>query len=121
MSEVVVWTDFKRINQTHFWSPNRKIYIEPAITHVYQIMGDRKISIHLIIIRFYSISRWNSGTFPQKLKVDFRFLMEIGSGWVSFKIIYEVLQSELFRFKLNSMRSKFSKPRNSTYLSVKGN
>ena len=47
-AEVVVWTDFKRINQTHFWSPNRKIYIEPAITHVDQIMGDRKSFAHRI-------------------------------------------------------------------------
>ena len=42
VAEVVVWTDFKRINQTHFWSPNRRKFIEPAITHVDQIMGDRK-------------------------------------------------------------------------------
>ena len=53
MAEVVVWTDFKRINQTHFWSPNRKIYIEPATTNLDQIMGDRKSSIHLIVIFVY--------------------------------------------------------------------
>ena len=53
MAEVVVWTDFKRINQTHFWSPNREIYIEPATTHLDQIMGDRKSSTHLIVIFVY--------------------------------------------------------------------
>ena len=45
-AEVVVWTDFMRINQTHFWSPTKKINIEPAITRVDQIMGNRKSFAH---------------------------------------------------------------------------
>ena len=34
---------------------------------------------------------------------------EIGSGLVSFEMIFEALQSELFRFKLYSMSSKILK------------
>ena len=29
MTEVVIWTDFGRVNETHFWSPSRKIFIRP--------------------------------------------------------------------------------------------
>ena len=36
-TEAVIWTDFERINQTHFWSPHKKIYINPPIS-----TGNRK-------------------------------------------------------------------------------
>ena len=29
ISEIVIWTDFERINSTHFWSRTRQTHIEP--------------------------------------------------------------------------------------------
>ena len=31
MNEVIIWTDFERINKTHFWSPTKTVYIKPDI------------------------------------------------------------------------------------------
>ena len=31
-SEIVIWTDFERINETHFWSPTRKSFVKPDET-----------------------------------------------------------------------------------------
>ena len=28
-SEIVIWTDFERINETHFWSPSKQSFIQP--------------------------------------------------------------------------------------------
>ena len=30
MSEVVIWTDFERVNKTHFWSPQKQVYLQPG-------------------------------------------------------------------------------------------
>ena len=30
MTEVVIWTDFKRVNTTHFWSPQKQVYLQPG-------------------------------------------------------------------------------------------
>ena len=30
MSEVVVWTDFERVNRTHFWSQQKQVYLQPG-------------------------------------------------------------------------------------------
>ena len=29
MSDAVIWTDYERINETHFWSPSKKVFIRP--------------------------------------------------------------------------------------------
>ena len=29
ISEIVVWTDFERINNTHFWSAAKQVFIKP--------------------------------------------------------------------------------------------
>ena len=31
MTEVIMWSDFQRFNETHFWSKQRNIFIEPKI------------------------------------------------------------------------------------------
>ena len=31
MSEVIMWSDFERFNETYFWSKQRNIFIEPEI------------------------------------------------------------------------------------------
>ena len=31
-SEIVIWTDFERINETHFWSPTKQSFIKPDET-----------------------------------------------------------------------------------------
>ena len=41
-SDVVVWTDFERINTTHFWSPMKRIFIEPESRSDFQVLGNRK-------------------------------------------------------------------------------
>ena len=42
MSEIVVWTDFERINETHFWSEQKQVYIQPGTRPE---DGNRKASI----------------------------------------------------------------------------
>ena len=29
MSEIIIWTDFERINNTHFWSATKQVLIKP--------------------------------------------------------------------------------------------
>ena len=29
MTDVVIWTDYERVNETHFWSPSKKVFIRP--------------------------------------------------------------------------------------------
>ena len=36
--EIIIWTDFERANETHFWSPTKKALIEPEVT---KSMGTR--------------------------------------------------------------------------------
>ena len=31
MSDVTIWSDFERVNETHFWSMTRNIFIEMKI------------------------------------------------------------------------------------------
>ena len=31
-SEIVIWTDFERINETHFWRPTKKSFVKPDET-----------------------------------------------------------------------------------------
>ena len=31
MSDVIIWSDFDRVNETHFWSKQRNIFIEPDL------------------------------------------------------------------------------------------
>ena len=31
MSDVIIWSDFDRINETHFWSKHRNNFIAPEV------------------------------------------------------------------------------------------
>ena len=31
MSDVIIWSDFDRINETHFWSKHRNTFIAPEV------------------------------------------------------------------------------------------
>ena len=56
MSEIAVWTDFERINNTHYWSAAKQVLIEPE-TQLYDSdiqEISRKVSItnNCIFLRF---------------------------------------------------------------------
>ena len=39
MSNIVIWSDFDRVNETHFWSNHRKVLLEQDIDDA---IGNRK-------------------------------------------------------------------------------
>ena len=41
LSDIVAWTDFERINTTHFWSPMKQIFIKPETRSDFQVLGNR--------------------------------------------------------------------------------
>ena len=46
LSDIVAWTDFERINTTHFWSPMKQIFMEPDLWSEFQFLGKRQ-AFHL--------------------------------------------------------------------------
>ena len=38
VSEMMFWTDFERTNETHFWSPLKKVFVKPDVD---EKMGNR--------------------------------------------------------------------------------
>ena len=41
LSDIVAWTDFERINTTHFWSPMKQIFIKPEERSNFEVLGNR--------------------------------------------------------------------------------
>ena len=54
-SKIILWTDFERANETHFWSATKKTFIEPEVsksvgTRIVLETGDMHIWIYNVTI-----------------------------------------------------------------------
>ena len=47
MSDVIIWSDFDRINETHFWSMDRNILIAPEVETGLGRRNGVKLSINI--------------------------------------------------------------------------
>ena len=57
MTNVIIWTDFGRVNETYFWSPSRKVFIRPKDAPEF---GNRQSFIKMFLIIGYIIIDYDS-------------------------------------------------------------